>query len=114
MLSDTQLQEFRDRLHEMKEELSSLSQSTQEERKPVQLDQQSVGRLSRMDALQEQAMQLETERRRQLTLARIEAALLRLTGDEFGYCVSCGEEVSVARLEHDPSVTACVSCARKS
>jgi len=95
----------------MKEEILALSGSALESRKPVELDQQSVGRLSRMDALQGQAMQVETERRRQADLVRIEAALQRIEEGEFGYCVSCGEEIQVRRLEYDPSVATCVDCA---
>ena len=64
-----------------------------------------------MDALQGQAMQVETERRRQADLVRIEAALQRIEEGEFGYCVSCGEEIQVRRLEYDPSVATCVDCA---
>ncbi len=96
----------------MKDDLVEQSQSTEDARKPVALDQQSVGRLSRMDALQEQAMQLETERRRKGTLVRIDAALARLDEDEFGYCISCGEPIGDRRLENDPSVPACVKCAQ--
>jgi len=54
---------------------------------------------------------METERRRQADLVRIEAALQRIEEGEFGYCVSCGEEIQVRRLEYDPSVATCVDCA---
>ena len=105
-------EQYRARLIEMKRELIEQSQSTEDARKPVELDQQSVGRLSRMDALQEQAMQLETERRRKSTLLRIDAALTRMEEDEFGYCIACGEPIDDRRLENDPSVPACVRCAQ--
>jgi DnaK suppressor protein len=95
----------------LRDDLISQSQATQDGRDPVELDQQSVGRLSRMDALQNQAMQLETERRRQQTLLRIDAALARLDEDEFGYCVACGEEIDKRRLENDPTVPRCIKCA---
>ena len=107
-------EEFRKQLIEMQQELLDQSQSTEDARKPVTLDQQSVGRLSRMDALQEQAMQMETERRRQGALLRIEAALARIEEGEFGFCVSCGEPIGERRLENDPSVASCVKCARGS
>lgn len=113
MLDQTLISMFRRRLQEMKQDLAALSQATEDERKPVALDQQSVGRLSRMDAMQQQAMQVATERRRQVSLLRIDAALLRVDEDEFGYCVGCGEDIAVRRLEHDPSVTTCVTCAQK-
>lgn len=82
-------------------------------RKPVELDQQSVGRLSRMDALQVQAMALETERRRQLRLRRIEVTLQRIDDGEFGFCVECGEKIQPKRIALDPTIPNCVKCASK-
>lgn len=79
----------------------------------VELDQTRVGRLSRMDSLQRQAMAQEAERRRKLELQRIDAALERLDTDEYGYCLTCGEKISVKRLELDPAVTVCIECARR-
>ena len=61
---------YKKRLTGMREEVEKLSEVTEEARKPVQLDQTMVGRLSRMDALQTQAMQLETERRRTVEIQR--------------------------------------------
>ena len=59
-----QINKFKKRLTKMRTELDSISTISAESRKPVELDQTSIWRLSRMDALQGQAMQLETERRR--------------------------------------------------
>ncbi len=81
------------------------------ERATVKLDQTTVGRLTRMDALQNQAMQLETERRREVALTRIEAALVRIAQDEYGYCLSCGEEIGAKRLSMDPATPLCIECA---
>jgi len=79
--------------------------------KTVVLDQQSVGRLSRMDALQQQAMAKATQGRRAVSRTRIQAALSRIDEGEFGYCTECGEEIPVRRLELDPTSPTCVSCA---
>ena len=77
----------------------------------VELDQQAVGRLSRMDALQNQAMARATGARRKTERARLQAALARLDEGEFGYCEDCGEEIAPGRLRLDPAATRCVSCA---
>ena len=77
----------------------------------VTLDQQSVGRLSRMDAMQQQAMANATQARRDQTKVRIIAALLRLDEGEFGYCLSCGDDITPKRLEFDPTVPTCLTCA---
>ena len=99
----------------LKAELAALSQagdSTRDDRKPVELDQQSVGRLSRMDALQGQAMAHALEGRRQGRGRAIAAALERLQGEDFGWCDDCGEFIGTPRLDLDPTVLLCVECAR--
>ena len=77
----------------------------------VELQQDSVGRLSRMDALQQQAMAQAQTRRRAQERSRIKAALERIEEGEWGYCLTCGEDIAEARLRHDPSVAVCVGCA---
>ena len=81
------------------------------ERAPVELDQQSVGRLARMDAMQRQAMAQATERRRQVRRRRVEAALKRIEDDEFGWCGRCGEAIGLGRLRVDPTTALCLDCA---
>lgn len=92
--------------------LQAASNETSADRQPVKLDQQSVGRLSRMDAMQQQAMAAAQEARRRGRLRAIEAALRRLDGDEFGYCSDCGGFIGFERLDLDPTVMRCIDCAR--
>jgi len=106
------IEALRSSLETRKTELAQRNRTTGDSQAAVELDQTRVGRLSRMDALQGQAMAQETERRRKLELQRIEAALERLDTDEYGYCVACGERISVRRLELDPAVTVCIDCAK--
>ena len=106
-------QTLRTRLLQEREELLHDAEVTAEERDVVTLDQTSVGRLSRMDALQNQAMQVETDRRREIELKRIDAALKRIDENEYGYCVSCGADIQPKRLEMDPATPVCVDCAHK-
>jgi len=77
----------------------------------VELDQSSVGRLSRMDAMQAQAMAQENGRRRIQKLGLIDAALQRIIDNAFGICLSCDEEIALKRLEFDPTSTLCIGCA---
>jgi len=101
----------RTRLIARKEELADLSTLSEGSRATVELDQQSVGRLSRMDAMQMQAMAQASERQRQLEIRKIDAALLRLDEGDYGYCVTCGDEISNGRLEIDPAAPTCIGCA---
>ena len=78
----------------------------------VALDQQMVGRLSRMDALQMQAMAKAQAARRQLETRRLKAALARIAdADEYGFCEDCGEDIALKRLQLDPAALKCISCA---
>lgn len=79
----------------------------------VELDQTRMGRLSRMDALQGQAMSKEAKRRRELEMQKIGSALQRIEAGDYGYCVSCDELISLGRLEVDPSASLCIECAEK-
>lgn len=79
---------------------------------PKELDQTSVGRLSRMDAMQQQQMSKASARLIDQERRRIETALKRIDADEFGYCILCDEEIAVKRLEFDPSLLTCISCAQ--
>jgi DnaK suppressor protein len=101
----------RARLLSRRAEVEAILAQAQEAGQAVELDQQRVGRLSRMDALQGQAMALAAERRRHQELQRIAAALQRLEEDDYGYCVRCGEEIGCKRLELDPTVPTCIDCA---
>ena len=98
-------------LEALRDTLLRSSAETTDDRRPVELDQQSVGRLSRMDAMQVQAMAQAQEGRRQAQLRRIDGALQRLAEGEYGACVECGEDIAPKRLEIDPTVAKCVDCA---
>lgn len=98
-------------LHAQQALLRSLISSGQQASDTVELDQSRVGRLSRMDALQAQAMSKESSRRRDLELKRIAAALERLAAGEYGYCLGCDEVIAEQRLEVDPAATLCIHCA---
>ncbi|MDE0944403.1 MAG: TraR/DksA C4-type zinc finger protein [Alphaproteobacteria bacterium] len=102
-----------ERLLARQAELRALSDNAKDARKPVELDQSKVGRLSRMDAIQDQAMAQESERRRLGELQRIEAALERIKSGDYGFCVSCDEDIAPARLDLDPAVATCINCASR-
>jgi DnaK suppressor protein len=108
---DIDVQVIRERLLARRAELESAASDSADRRAPVTLDQTMVGRLSRMDAMQIQAMEQEAQRRRTLDLQRIRSALQRIDAGEYGYCVACEEPIAIARLEFDPSLPTCVRCA---
>ena len=109
---DINPQAMKKKLLAHRQEILDVSANSKESRQPVQLDQTSVGRLSRTDAIQFQAMALEMERRRQVELQHIKAALKHINEDDFGECQICGENIKAKRLEIDPSVVVCIDCAK--
>lgn len=106
------LSAVRRRLEALLAECRTASTATAGDRKPVELDQTTVGRLSRVDAMQRQAMAQAADRQRQVQIQRLRAALERLDEGEYGACVRCGHDIAPRRLEADPAVPTCIACAR--
>ncbi|MDR9393566.1 TraR/DksA family transcriptional regulator [Roseovarius sp. SYSU LYC5161] len=105
------LQEMRTLIEARLQQLAEEDDRGEAAQATVELDQQAVGRLSRMDALQNQAMAKAGHARRQAEKTRLTAALKRMDAGEYGYCEDCGEEIARGRLGLDPAATRCVSCA---
>lgn len=103
---------IRQRLVDRQAQILRDSAGSIDDRVAVDLDPTRVGRLSRLDALQMQAMSAALEGRRQQDLKKIEAALRRLDGGEYGDCLKCGEAIARRRLESDPAAPLCAACAR--
>lgn len=105
--------DWRKKLLTVRAELESVADSVDEATGVVELDQSKVGRLSRMDAIQGQAMAQASKERREQQLRLIDAALERLDEDEFGLCQECGGSIDPRRLEADPTVLLCIDCASR-
>jgi DnaK suppressor protein len=107
-----ELKEYERRLRELRLVLTDLESSRREASAVVELDQARTGRLSRMDALQLQAMANAGRERAAVELRRIDAALERIRTGTFGDCVECGEPIVKARLASQPAIALCVDCAQ--
>ena len=103
---------FRTALLERRKELLSIMESGKQGAATVELDQTRVGRLSRMDALQLQAMSQESMRRHELELGHIAKALARMDSGDYGFCTECDGEIAAGRLKIDPAGPLCVDCAQ--
>jgi DnaK suppressor protein len=108
----TDIEHFRALLLKAREDLRALQDTRKSAAATVELDQSSVGRLSRMDALQQQAMAQDGRQRAELALRRIEAALCRCDDGRYGDCLDCEEPIDPRRLELDPAATLCIRCAQ--
>jgi DnaK suppressor protein len=100
-----------ERLHRLRAKLLAAAATGADASQIVELDQARVGRLSRMDALQAQAMSQASDQRREAMLRKITAAIGRIENDSYGACQSCDEAISRKRLEFDPTALLCIDCA---
>jgi len=104
---------YRVKLEALQRTLQDVHSSGEQAAKTVELDQTRVGRLSRMDAMQAQAISIATNSRRKTEMYRISLALQRIADGEYGYCLSCDEDIAPQRLGIDPAATLCIDCAEK-
>ena len=109
----TTMQLLKNKLIELREQLESIAATGDESAAVVELDQSKVGRLSRMDAMQAQAMAQASGQRRISQLKEIEAALKRIDDGDYGICQDCDEPINPRRLEVDPTARLCIDCASK-
>lgn len=102
--------EFLKILVEQRTEIRATLLSLQDAGQPVELDQTTQGRLSRIDAMSQQSMAKAGATRLNIQLQRIEAALTRFEAKQYGVCCRCREEIQHARLMADPAAPFCVEC----
>ena len=112
-MGELDLDAARVRLEVYRKELVAEQASAAESTAPVELDQARMGRLSRMDSMQQQAMALEQARRRDVQLKRVDGAFGRIEKGTYGQCVTCSSSIEPQRMEFDPTVFFCRTCASK-
>lgn len=103
-------EDFRERLEAELEQMRDALVQAAVSADTVPLDQSSVGRLSRMDALQQQAMAQDGQERLAVRVRRIEAALDRVRANTFGDCCQCGTRIETGRLRLDATTVFCADC----
>jgi DnaK suppressor protein len=108
-LTDQQRDELRRRLLAMRLALEDRSHAATEDTQPVSLDQ-PIGRLTRMDAIQQQQMALGQQQRVVGELQLVVAALHRLEVQRYGLCLRCHEAIPYERLAIRPTATLCYDC----
>lgn len=107
------LKYFEEKLLDLQEQAMGVAEWVGESAQAVELDQNRVGRLSRMDAMQGQAMAQASAERQSQQLSLIGQALARIDEKEFGLCFECDKTIAIGRLEADPTVKYCIGCASK-
>jgi DnaK suppressor protein len=108
-LNDRQRDSLKRELMKLRDELKALLAATKESTRAVDLEE-SIGRLSRMDAMQQQSMQVANRSAAQRRYQQVMAALDRIAADEYGECLECGEDIALRRLEAHPEAPFCLRC----
>ena len=111
VMTELDLSAFKKLLLQHQKELLDVEASGEQASEVVELDQTTVGRLSRMDAMQAQAMSVEVDQRRKLELQRIKRSLKHIEEGDYGTCQNCGEMINPLRLKSSLTVTLCIECA---
>jgi DnaK suppressor protein len=111
-LSENQLSEIEILLKALEIQLAKDIEEARKSSKPVKLDQQAVGRVSRIDAIQQQQMQLSAIERMKQRLTMVKLALKQVRSDDFGLCKNCEEPIPMERLRARPESTLCIACAK--
>lgn len=110
-LSREQLTLLRLELERAFEKLGRSMKASRRAARPVTLDQTSVGRLSRIDAIQNQSLSQGIQAREQVKAALLTSALERMDRGTYGVCTGCGEAIRFERLELFPETPTCSRCA---
>ena len=108
-LTDEQIAELQVRLVALRDELKQMLASTREGTRPVALDE-PIGRLTRMDAIQQQSMSVATRSRTDLRLRQVAQAIALAEQGEYGPCRRCERPIGYARLAARPESPYCVAC----
>lgn len=108
-LTDAQLAALHDALLALRGELRALLGMSEAGARPVELDT-SIGRVSRIDAIQQKEMVAASRQSHQIRLQQVERALAAFDDDAYGECRQCGEDVGHRRLSARPEAPFCLAC----
>lgn len=111
-MTDSEREEMRSLIAARLAEAETAAAANRDATDTVALDQQSVGRLARMDAIERQQIARATAARRQAEVTRLRAAQARVDTEMFGYCAGCGDEIAIERLRIEPTLLRCADCMR--
>mgnify|MGYP002623571435 FL=1 len=108
-LTEEQIEALRAALVRLRDDLDRGSTTAEAAARPVGLDE-PIGRVSRIDAIQQQQMARAAHQAMIVRRQQIEAALAAIERGEYGLCRRCEEPIAVARLQAAPETPFCLDC----
>jgi len=109
-MNPNDLERYQKKLEELISDIESYLKKSEDSAAAVEPDK-GLGRLSRMEAMQDQQMVLELRRRKKRQLLEVGNAISRIEQNSYGYCIFCTKLISRERLDAFPEVQTCVNCA---
>ncbi len=109
ILTAQKLDELRQRLQVAKASAEALLGRTTAGT-PIEASGPTIGRLSRIDAIQMQAMSQMSRHQLDIRLRQIEAALTVMDQGRYGLCRQCQDAIDLQRLEAIPEAPFCLGC----
>ncbi|MCA9402709.1 MAG: TraR/DksA C4-type zinc finger protein [Candidatus Omnitrophica bacterium] len=111
-LTPAEIAEIKAAIEERIREIEASLPSLEDTAKPVEPDV-SLGRLTRMDAMQIQQMQEANLQVARANIERLKHSLQIINTEQFGRCRYCKNMIGLERLKALPESTMCINCAEK-
>lgn len=108
-LSQEQIEELRVELLGLRAELEHFLAITRDATRPVDLNE-PIGRLTRIDAIQQQGISAASRHRNDIRLRQVVQALNAMDRDSYGLCRKCEDPISYPRLKAGPESPYCLEC----
>lgn len=112
-LTAEQIKELKKLLTLQTNTIESKTEDLKQAAEPVKLDQSSVGRVSRIDAIQQQQMAQQSLRQQTNHLKQLKYAYKKILSNEYGYCEDCENPIAFQRLSIQPTAQLCIQCQTK-
>ncbi|MDX1693677.1 MAG: TraR/DksA family transcriptional regulator [Ketobacteraceae bacterium] len=109
-LTEDQMDELQGQLTALEAELRQSLKDSKSDSDPVKLDQQLMGRVSRIDAIQQQSMASASRAKQEMLLRKVVQALRLIDEGDYGYCRQCDAPIGYQRLRIKPEATLCIKC----
>ena len=109
-LTEAQFSELLTLLLSRREMLETQLSESSHALRPIALDQTLLGRVSRMDAIQQQEVTASTHRLKSIALQKVTNALALFKIGNFGYCRECDNPIGYKRLKAQPESALCLRC----
>lgn len=109
-MTNEQRSELKKLILQTKKDIKQEIEKLEEKVEPIEPDC-SLGRLTRLEAMQEKSINEAVLEKVKIRLKKIEFVINKIDSDEFGICSICEEEIPYGRLKIVPESTICIECA---